>query len=68
MSQQYTTMSLEALKLLCSTINKTVDLPSTVISDTSVATNTTYSSFRLDKEFDTLEDELKIIMTLQKKC
>ena len=59
MSQQYTTMSLEALKLLCSTINKTVDLPSTVISDTSVATNTTYSSFRLDKEFDTLEDELK---------
>ena len=59
MSQQYTTMSLEAIKLLCSTINKTVDLPNTVISDTSIATNTTYSSFRLDKEFDTLEDELK---------
>ena len=59
MSQQYTTMSLDALKLLCATINKTVDLPNTVISDTSIATNTTYSSHRLDKEFDTLEDELK---------
>ena len=59
MSQQYTTMSLEAIKLLCATINKTVDLPNTVISDTSIATNTTYSSHRLDKEFTTLEDELK---------
>ena len=59
MSQQYTTMSLEAVKLLCSVINKTVDLPSTVISDTSIATNTTYSSHKLDKEFTTLEDELK---------
>ena len=59
MANNYTTTSLEALKYLCSVINKTVDLPSTVISDTSIATNTTYSSFKLDKEFDTLEDELK---------
>ena len=55
----YTVTSLEALKYICSVINKTVDLPSTVISDTSIATNTTYSSFKLDKEFTTLEDELK---------
>ena len=59
MANNYTTTSLEALKYICSIINKTVDLPSTVISDTSIATNTTYSSFRLDKEFTTLEDELK---------
>ena len=59
MANNYTTTSLEALKYLCSVINKTVDLPNTVISDTSIATNTTYSSFRIDKEFDTLEDELK---------
>ena len=59
MANNYTTTSLEALKYLCSVINKTVDLPSTVISDTSIATNTTYSSFKLDKEFTTLEDELK---------
>ena len=59
MANNYTTTSLEALKFLCSVINKTVELPSTVISDTSTATNTTYSSFKLDKEFDTLEDELK---------
>ena len=59
MAKKYTVTSLEALKLLCSIINKTVDLPNTVISDTSIATNTTYSSYKLDKEFDTLEDELK---------
>ena len=59
MANNYTTMSLDALKYLCSVINSTVDLPNTVISDTSIATNTTYSSFKLDKEFDTLEDELK---------
>ena len=59
MANNYTTTSLEALKYICSVINKTVDLPSTVISDASIATNTTYSSFKLDKEFTTLEDELK---------
>ena len=59
MANNYTTTSLEALKYICSVINKTVDLPSTVISDTSIATNTTFSSFKLDKEFTTLEDELK---------
>ena len=59
MANNYTTTSLEALKYICSVINKTIDLPSTVISDTSIATNTTYSSFKLDKEFTTLDDELK---------
>ena len=59
MANNYTTTSLEALKYICSVINKTVDLPNTVISDASIATNTTYSSFKLDKEFTTLEDELK---------
>lgn len=53
------TLTLEALKYLCSVINQTVSLPNNIISDTSIATNTTYSSYLQDKKFTTLEAELK---------
>ena len=58
----YTTMSLDAIKLLCSVINKTVDLPNTIISDTSIATNTTHSSYKIKLDMDNLETELKNYM------
>lgn len=58
-NKTYTTMSLDALKFLCSVINKTVDLPTTVISDTSVATNTTYSSYKIGLDMDNMENEIK---------
>ena len=59
MSKTYTTMSLDAIKFLCSHVKAIVDLPSTVISDTSIATNTTYSSYKIDLELDNLEDNVK---------
>lgn len=58
-NKTYTTMSLDALKFLCSVINGVVDLPTSVISDTSVATNTTYSSYKIGLDMDNMENEIK---------
>ena len=58
-SSNATTLTLDALRFLCSVINQTVDLPNTVISDTSIATNTTYSSYLQDKKFISIEEECK---------
>jgi hypothetical protein len=59
MAQNLNVMSLEAIKYLCSVINQVVDLPTTVINDTNLATNTTFSSVHIDAELTNLEAEIK---------
>ena len=57
MSQQLYSLSLDAIKYICNLINQTVDLPSTILDDLNIATNTTYSSYRLDTLLKALKDE-----------
>ena len=57
MSQQLYSLSLDAIKYICNLINQTVDLPSTILDDLHIATNTTYSSYRLDTLLKALKDE-----------
>ena len=57
MSRTYTTMSREAINYLCSVINQVVSLPTDVIDNLNLATNTTYSSIKIKTIVDkTLED------------
>ena len=57
MSQQLYSLSLDAIKYICNLINQTVDLPSTILDDLHIATNTTYSSYKLDTLLKALKDE-----------
>lgn len=57
MSKQYTTLSREAIKYLCSIIQQVVSLPTDVIDNLNLATNTTYSSIKIKTIVDqTLEN------------
>ena len=57
MSQQLYSLSLDAIKYICNLINQTVDLPSTILDDLHIATNTTYSSYKLDALLKALKEE-----------
>lgn len=57
MSQQLYSLSLDAIKYICNLINQTVDLPSTILDDLHLATNTTYSSYKLDTLLKALKEE-----------
>lgn len=60
MSKTYTTMSLDAIKFLCKSVKAVANVSSSsLISDTSIATNTTYSSYKIERELDNLEDTVK---------
>lgn len=57
MSKQYTTLSRESIKYLCSIIQQVVSLPTDVIDNINLATNTTYSSIKIKTIVDqTLEN------------
>ena len=57
MSKTYTTLSREAYSFLCSVIKQVVSLPTDVIDNLNLATNTTYSSIKIKTIVDkTLED------------
>ena len=57
MSRTYTIMSREAINYLCSVINQVVSLPTDVIDNLNLATNTTYSSIKIKTIVDkTLKD------------
>ena len=57
MSQQLYSLSLDAIKYICNLINQTVDLPSTILDDLHIATNTTHSSYKLDTLLKALKEE-----------
>lgn len=59
MSKSYTVMELEAIKKLCKSVNLIANLPTDLIADTNVATNTTYSSYRIDAEMSALETDIQ---------
>lgn len=59
MSKNYTVMELEAIKHLCKCVNSVASLPTDLIADTSVATNTTYSSYRIDADMSALETDIQ---------
>ena len=63
MSKNYTVMELEAIKHLCKCVNSVASLPADLISDTNVATNTTYSSYKIDAEMSALENDLDVLTT-----
>ena len=57
MSKTYTTLSREGYTYLCSIIKQVVSLPTDVIDNLNLATNTTYSSIKIKTIVDkTLED------------
>ena len=58
MSQQNLyTLSLDSIKYILGLISATVDLPTTILDDLNIATNTTYSSYRLDTLLKALKEE-----------
>ena len=58
MSQQNLyTLSLDSIKYVLGLIRETVALPTTILDDLNIATNTTYSSYRLDTLLKALKDE-----------
>ena len=57
MSQNLYTLSLDSVKYICSLINKTVDLPATILDDLHIQSTTTYSSYKLDTLLKALKDE-----------
>lgn len=59
MSKSYTVMELEAIKKLCKCVNLVASLPTDLIADTNVATNTTYSSYKIDAEMSALENDVR---------
>ena len=59
MSKNYTVMELEAIKKLCKCVNSVASLPTDLIADTNVATNTTYSSYKIDAEMSALETDIQ---------
>ena len=58
-NNKYTVMELEAIKKLCKSVNLIANLPTDLIADTNVATNTTYSSYRIDAEMNALENDIQ---------
>ena len=58
-NKNYTLMELEAIKKLCKSVNLIANLPTDLIADTNVATNTTYSSYRIDAEMSALENDIQ---------
>ena len=58
-NNKYTVMELEAIKKLCKSVNLIANLPTNLIADTNVATNTTYSSYRIDAEMSALENDIQ---------
>ena len=58
-NNKYTVMELEAIKKLCKSVNLIANLPTDLIADTNVATNTTYSSYRIDAEMSALENDIQ---------
>lgn len=58
-NKNYTVMELEAIKKLCKSVNLIANLPTNLIADTNVATNTTYSSYRIDAEMSALENDIQ---------
>lgn len=58
-NKSYTLMELEAIKKLCKSVNLIANLPTDLIADTNVATNTTYSSYRIDAEMSVLENDIQ---------
>ena len=58
-NKSYTLMELEAIKKLCKSVNLIANLPTDLIADTNVATNTTYSSYRIDAEMSALENDIQ---------
>ena len=59
MNKSYTLMELEAIKKLCKSVNLIASLPADLIADTNVATNTTYSSYKIDAEMSALENDIQ---------
>ena len=59
MNKNYTVMELEAIKHLCKCVNSVASLPADLIADTNVATNTTYSSYKIDAEMSALENDIQ---------
>ena len=59
MNKSYTLMELEAIKKICKSVNLIANLPADLIADTNVATNTTYSSYRIDAEMSALENDIQ---------
>lgn len=57
--KSYTVMELEAIKKLCKSVNLIANLPTDLIADTNVATNTTYSSYKIDAEMSALENDIQ---------
>ena len=57
MSQNLYSLSLDSIKYILGLIRDTVDLPTTILDDLNIATNTTYSSYRLDTLLKALKDE-----------
>ena len=57
MSQDLYTLSLDSIKYVLGLISATVDLPTTILDDLNIATNTTYSSYRLDTLLKALKEE-----------
>ena len=62
-NKNYTVMELEAIKHLCKCVNSVASLPADLIADTNVATNTTYSSYKIDAEMSALENDLDVLTT-----
>ena len=58
-NNKYTVMELEAIKKLCKCVNSVASLPADLIADTNVATNTTYSSYKIDAEMSALENDIQ---------
>ena len=58
-NNKYTVMELEAIKKLCKSVNLIANLPADLIADTNVATNTTYSSYKIDTEMSALENDIQ---------
>lgn len=71
MSKQLYTVTKEGIEYVCSLINQIVTLPSDVIDDLNIATNTTYSSYKLNVDLNNLETNIndrtdKLIASLNK--
>ena len=71
MSKQVYTVTKEGIEYVCSLINQIVTLPSDVIDDLNIATNTTYSSYKLNVDLNNLETNIndrtdKLIASLNK--
>lgn len=58
MSNRYM-LTKEAIEYLAGSIKAIASLPTDVISDNTLATNTTYSSYKINEELTSLEESMK---------